>query len=300
MNYCIFQRISHNLYNLIQICNVFLVSGKQRLTQISSLSCVYLKAVIACLSTVPGIDTEQISFEGLVLYYTPQWYHDFEELGIKTYPFPGEGYEDAQRIKKYKLFEYIEEAIAAGTQDTISVAELFCADGFYANYAALLGATNVVGIDLCGGSGEGTVRSRVLDQARLITKLLGNDDKVSFVQDDVFHLSSAFDIILCIGGLYHHLDDPERLLRLLLNKTQQVLIIQTVVTIETEDPEYFVSPCPGWTWGSRFTHAWLVNALSRNGWQIVHEYRNELTYNERACDRGSSYIYCIPDEQVAL
>jgi SAM-dependent methyltransferase len=128
---------------------------------------------------------------------------------------------------------------------------------------------------------------------------LDNENKVDFVKGNVFHLSGVFDIVLCFGGLYH-LDNPECLLRFLRDKTKKALIIQTVVTLETEAPEYFVSPCPGWTYGSRFTHAWLVAALRRTGWEIAHEYRNELTYNERACDRGSSYLYCIPSDHTLL
>jgi SAM-dependent methyltransferase len=247
-----------------------------------------------------GKARHKLSFKELLLYYTPNWYHDFSELGATTYQFKDEIYPPAQRIKKYKIFEYIDDAIVyvknmPDYSGDISAVELFCADGFYANYMAQKGATKVTGIDIEENSGEGLTRKSVLAQAKLITKILGNDDKATFQRDDVFNLSGIYDVVLCVGGLYH-LNTPEKLLRLLREKVRHVLIIQTVVTLETEDENYFISPTPEWGWGCRFTHAWLLRTLRKNGWSILHEYRNELAFNSRQCDRGSSYVFCVPNK----
>ncbi|MCP5101623.1 MAG: hypothetical protein GY943_39265, partial [Chloroflexi bacterium] len=74
--------------------------------------------------------------------------------------------------------------------------------------------------------------------------------------------------------------------------TKGYLVIQSAITLETEDPDYFVSPAPGWKHGSRFTHDGLKKWLQEIGWEIIEEGRNELTGNPRLTDRGSSYFLC--------
>ena len=71
------------------------------------------------------------------------------------------------------------------------------------------------------------------------------------------------------------------------------LILQTVVTLESEDPDYFITPAPGWKHGSRFTHAAVKKWLTETGFTILDEARNELEGNSRLCNRGSSYFLCV-------
>lgn len=240
---------------------------------------------------------QKLSLSEILMYYTPDWYHDFTILGLPTFQLQGDGAKEAQEDKQYIIFDYIKRAVEYIKQNfqeesQITGVELFCADGFYSNYSVQNGIDSMVGIDLEDLSGEGGKRSSVLDQARLATKLLNNSEKVQFQKGDVFDLKDSYDICLCLGGLYH-LEDPEKLISLLKNKIKKVLIIQTVVSIETEDENYFETPCPGWNWGCRFSHNYLKKMLDRNGWKIIKEDRNEITWNERLCDKGSSYILCV-------
>lgn len=46
--------------------------------------------------------------------------------------------------------------------------------------------------------------------------------------------------------------------------------------------------------GMRFSHQYLLKMLERNGWNIQQTDRNEITWNKRLCDRGSSYVLCTP------
>jgi hypothetical protein len=103
----------------------------------------------------------------------------------------------------------------------------------------------------------------------------------------------AYDLVLCAGGLYH-LAEPRRLLETLRRRTRGFLVVQSVVTLESEDPAYFVSPAPGWPHGSRFTHAGLGRWLGELDWTVLASDRNELPGNPRAADRGSSYWLCRP------
>lgn len=209
-----------------------------------------------------------------------------------------EGAYEAQRDKQTIVFDYIQKVVklCRGNPDPpvrLSGVELFCADGFYSNFCVQNGVDVMLGIDLAEESREGGKRASVLDQARVITKLLGNESKITFEKMDVFGFQRECDICLCFGGLYH-ISDPERLLALLRKKIRKVLVIQTVVSLEREDENYFETPCPGWTWGCRFSHQYLLKMLERNGWKILQADRNEITWNKRLCDRGSSYVLCMP------
>jgi hypothetical protein len=107
----------------------------------------------------------------------------------------------------------------------------------------------------------------------------------------------TYDLVLCAGGLYH-LERPNVFLELLRPVTRGYLVVQSVVTLETEDPSYFISPTPGLRHGSRFTHAGLERWLVEAGWQILAQDRNELPGNKLARDRGSSYFLCQPASDV--
>lgn len=241
----------------------------------------------------------KLSLNEYTTYFSPNWYHDFSCMGLKTYQFDDGGYHEAQLDKHKVLFEFIDKAIAIiqrkSKKNEVSGVELFCADGFYSNYAVNAGCSSMLGIDLADKSGEGVKRGVVIKQARLVTKLLNNDNEIKFINDDVFNLNKKFQLCLCFGGLYH-IENPKKLLQLLRDHVTEVLIIQTIVSLETEDENYFESPAPGWTWGCRFSHANLKNMIKETGWRVIDEKRNEMTYNQRLCDKGSSYLMCIPEE----
>jgi hypothetical protein len=175
----------------------------------------------------------------------------------------------------------------------ISGIEFFCADGFYANYAAARGIRPILGVDLDCDSVE--QRRGVLDQARLVTRLLGNVDVISYRKADVFDVDGTYDIGICAGGLYH-LTNPRRLLEKLREQINVALVLQTVVSLENDDASYFVSPAPGLTWGCRFSSAHLDKMVESCGWKIIEKHSNELPGNIRLCDRGSVYLLCQPEK----
>jgi hypothetical protein len=69
-------------------------------------------------------------------------------------------------------------------------------------------------------------------------------------------------------------------------------VVQSVVTLETEDRDYFVQPAKGWRHGCRFTHRWLAARLEEVGWHVLEAARAELPGNHRPHDRGSSFFLC--------
>ena len=193
-----------------------------------------------------------------------------------------------QRHKEDVILPLTEEALARLSDQGIkepACLDLFCADGYYSCLIASLSPqVRVTGIDLDG---------QHVERARTAARVLGFD-RLDFVIADVWEYlrqARTFDLALCTGGLYH-LEQPRALLALLRPVVTGFLVVQSVVTLQTEDADFFVSPAPGWKYGSRFTHARLAGWLEETGWEIVRQERNELTGNRRLDDRGGSYFLC--------
>jgi hypothetical protein len=189
-----------------------------------------------------------------------------------------------QRHKEQVIRVFVRKALGQ-LGDAPSCLDLFCADGYYSCLLAHSCAEAVItGVDL-----DPLEIKRAQTASRLLNLINGR-----FVVADVWefvHQAQPYDLVLCTGGLYH-LRDPRRLLEQLFPICAGFLLVQSVVTLETEDPGYFVSPAPGWKHGSRFTYAGLRGWLEEIGWEVVEEHRNELTGNTRLCDRGSGYFLC--------
>jgi tRNA (mo5U34)-methyltransferase len=255
------------------------------------------------------------------------WYHDFARLGLQTVfskpsglgqqavdilrrfaratrqQYRGKTVEKGEKISLRSLFsqgpsshlvnQYEKERVIYSLltqatdylQQSPSCLDLFCSDGYYSCLLArVCPSATITGVDL---------DPLEIERARTASQLL-KADNCRFVVADVqeyVRQAEAFDLVLCTGGLYH-LKEPRQFLQTLSTACKGLLIIQSVVTLETEDPGYFISPAPGWKHGSRFTHAGLRLWLEGNGWDIIEERRHELPGNQRRCDRGSSCFLC--------
>lgn len=265
------------------------------------------------------------------IYDLRPWYHDFSPLGVQTYfTKGGGGIKDVtleysakylakrffknpvnfvrstrnlllgrsekwsvlamsgqgQKLKEKFILPYLDRAISTCKKKGISspsILEMFCADGYYSLW---LRKNYDVGEITAVDSDERSIR-----QARAMNSVLNGN--VDFKCVDVFDLplNKKYDIVLCAGGLYH-LSDPEKLLKLVHEITKHYLVLQTVITLETEDKDYFVKPAPGWKHGCRFTDAKLRSWLDQIGFKIIDHGRNELISWGRLSDRGSTYYLC--------
>lgn len=104
------------------------------------------------------------------------------------------------------------------------VLDLFCANGAFSFEAAQAGAREVVGLEF---SDDRTVC------ARFIATTLSGKTKSAvprFMTGDVYELKSLFkepfDVVLCLGGLYH-IPDPPYVLTQIRALTAETLIVQT-------------------------------------------------------------------------
>jgi cyclopropane fatty-acyl-phospholipid synthase-like methyltransferase len=217
------------------------------------------------------------------------WYHDFTPLGVPT-PQPAGILGPNQLSKQDILFDYIKRAIALSGPDPRGL-EMFCADGFFSHYALQHGAAHMTGVDLGEPMAAGSPVH--LLQAAAMAEQLGHQDRAVFRKQDVYDVEEDYDFVICAGGLYH-LPDPASLLRKIHDNARSALVLQTVYSMTTDSPDYFEAPAPNWTWGCRFSNAWLLRTLAESGWKVVDSAVNELTGNPQPKDRGSAYALCVP------
>jgi precorrin-6B methylase 2 len=190
-----------------------------------------------------------------------------------------------QSVKDPVLIDLLTRALSAiGPRP--ACLDLFSADGYYScRIKALAPESVVTGVEL------DAIQIR---RAELAARKLGFAD-VRFVRDDVVAFlaqsSSTFDLVQCAGGLYHT-SDPIQILRGVDRVARSHVVVQSVVTLESEDAGYFVQPPRGWQHGCRFTHAWLQARIEEIGWHVLGEARAELPGNPDPQDRGSSFFLC--------
>lgn len=213
-------------------------------------------------------------------------YHDFSWLGLPTRQIEGI-YAPNQAAKAPLISAYVLLALARVRQrqaGEISFAELFCADGFYAMFAARFGADRAWGFD--------NDRDGHLAMAEQIRQRL-QLDQVQFECSAIEAIAPErqFSIVANVGGLYH-VDDPEAVLRQSYAMARHFLIVQNVVSLAVEAEgreDYFCRPAPGLSWGNRYSRQSFDALIRRTGWKVVLQDFNTLDANPRLEDRGSVY-----------
>jgi len=210
-------------------------------------------------------------------------FHSFELFGVSNQQLPA--FVTNQKAKEPIIRAYIQYAIAksrTSIADPVTFTELFCADGYYAMVARLLGASQSCGID--------NGKDGLFEPAPRIPSRLGLD-QVDFLRmeaNDIDHLPPV-DIVANLGGLYH-VSNPREILEKSYRMARRYLIIQSVVSMVNDDDDYFEEPAPGWTWGCRFSRSSFLKMIGELKYDVVDTHFNELEGNDRAEDRGSVYL----------
>ncbi len=235
------------------------------------------------------------------IYDFRPWYHDFGALGVQTNFHPEKrfgliGKKVPQNCRSMKQQPRKESAITpyihkvldcVSSKDSLSILDLFCSDGYYGFFAQKHCKTAMLtGVDK---------NKKDIDRCRIISHHL-NFGQTTFVCDDVYNYvetAKQFDVILCFGGLYH-LSEPWRLLKSLRKITGQYLIVQSAITVEHDNPEYFETPNPWFrTWGSLFTNSKLLQMVQDAGFKVMANVTNKRKEpNPKYI--GASYILLIP------
>lgn len=223
----------------------------------------------------------------------PVWYHDFSKLGLSTRQIDGT-YISAQELKTPQLEEMARRAFLNFTPEALEDLhgiELFCADAYFSQLLLASGVGRMTAVDAADGSPE--QRHGVLEQAAFVARRLGNENRLRLVKGNVLELRGEYDFAVNFGGLYH-LEDPLSFLRSLRSTVAGPMFLQTIVSLRDIDPEYFESPAPGWSWGSRFSEMRLAAMLQDAGWEIKYWSFTLAAYNERLEDRGCVFALCVP------
>jgi len=101
------------------------------------------------------------------------------------------------------------------------VLDLFSANGGFSVIAALAGAKEVVGME----DSEERIKC-----AEFVVSTIQSQYRIKFIQGDVYNITTyfdgQFDVVLCLGGLYH-IADPAFVLRQIGSLTKERLILQT-------------------------------------------------------------------------
>lgn len=242
-----------------------------------------MKAATATLTTLASCSAANAA-GGASAGGVMNFYHDFSILGLSVPQMPG-FYIANQQNKEPLILGYMLYAMGKlkgrGVKP-VTVGELFCADAYYSFIARRFGADRCDAFD--------SDRDGYLEQARAIAGLLKDTD-VHIHKVDMFEMPADYraSVIVNAGGLYH-VTDPLRALDLSYRMAEEYLVVQTVVSLANESENYFETPAPGWTWGSRFSFAFLQREILKRGWKIVDSDRNVLAGNDRPEDRGSAYF----------
>ena len=236
---------------------------------------------------------KKVSLTETVRLFQRNWYHDFSLLGIKTQQFDDPSYRLSQLQKEKIVIGWINKYIKnQDHKNSMRGVEFFCADAYYSFHALSAGADKMVAIDLAEESGE--KRFGILDQAKIIRKILSIDDGTLEIRKfDVTKFEEKCDFVFVLGGLYH-IEDPLKLLSNLRSLVVHYVFIQTIVSLENEDPDYFESPAPGWNWGCRFSASWLINSIENLGFKIIESNLETAEYNFALRDRGNLFLVCQP------
>lgn len=209
-------------------------------------------------------------------------YHNYSFFGFESTPLHNHAIN--QKSKQPIILAYIAYAIAKSKKtptDSVSFTELFCADGFYAMVASRLGCDFSIGID--------SNQDESLKNSKEITKRLGIHN-IKFIESEITPHSkfTQTNIVANIGGLYH-VSQPAGVLKMSYEMAKKYLIVQSVVSLATNEDDYFESPAPGWAWGNRFSKQSFDRMIRKNFTKIIDCHFNELEGNKRLEDKGSIY-----------
>ena len=158
------------------------------------------------------------------------------------------------------------------------VLDLFSANGAFSFLAAFAGAKSVVGVEYS--------EDRV-NCAKFIATTIRTDCAIQFRCGDVYkiceYFHEPFDVVLCLGGLYH-IADPAFILRQIGHLTKERLVLQTsqVLPHSTNRAYFFVRRIDepkGMTSVRRGNGTWhysvscLHELLLHGGFKIIEERR---------------------------
>jgi len=154
----------------------------------------------------------------------PQWHYQFNLKGIMTPIFDKSHLNRHEQRKRYFFDPLVR--LLGGSLEGMRVLDLGCNAGFWSLQAIRNGCDYVLGID---------ARKFHVEQARLVFNVNEVDkSRYSFVTANIFDIDfgrwGSFDIVLCLGILYH-ICKPICLLEKISNVNRDVLVIDASLSM---------------------------------------------------------------------
>jgi tRNA (mo5U34)-methyltransferase len=154
----------------------------------------------------------------------PYWHYQFELQGVRT-PIHDPRVVNRHRERKRYFFDPL-VGVAGDSLTGKRVLDLGCNAGFWSLAALEAGADFVLGVD---------GRQTYIDQAELIFEASGIDsNRYRFLVGDLFELDfeseQPFDVVLCLGLLYH-VSKPMSLLERISAWNTDLLVIDTNLSL---------------------------------------------------------------------
>ncbi|MGH3029841.1 MAG: class I SAM-dependent methyltransferase [Gaiellaceae bacterium] len=154
----------------------------------------------------------------------PHWHYEFDLQGIRT-PITNPEFANRHRERKRYLFDPLVR-LCGGSLEGKRVLDLGCNAGFWSLAALDAGADFVLGV-------EG--RQMYIDQAELVFEAKGVDRaRYRFLVGDLFGLDvddgASFDVVLCLGLLYH-VSKPMSLFERISSCNTDILLVDTTLSL---------------------------------------------------------------------
>jgi len=153
----------------------------------------------------------------------PVWHYEFDLRGVRT-PIRDTGDVNRHQQRRRYFFDQL-VALCGGSLEGKRVLDLGCNAGFWSLLAAQAGCDFVLGVD---------GRQMHVDQANLVFEANEIDpDRYSFVRSDLYQADlesyGPFDVVLCLGLLYH-VSKPVELFEKISRVNTDILVIDTELT----------------------------------------------------------------------
>jgi SAM-dependent methyltransferase len=154
----------------------------------------------------------------------PHWHYEFDLQGVRT-PITKPEFANRHRERKRYFFDSLVR-LCGGSLEGKRVLDLGCNAGFWSLAAIDAGADFVLGV-------EG--RQMYVDQAQLVFEAKGvGRNRYRFLAGDLFELDlddeAPFDIVLCLGLLYH-VSKPMSLFEQIGAWNTDLLLVDTTLTL---------------------------------------------------------------------
>jgi tRNA (mo5U34)-methyltransferase len=153
----------------------------------------------------------------------PYWHYEFDLAGHRT-PVWGQPHRNRQEERARYFFDPL-PGLFGGTLSGKRVLDLGCNAGYWSLRAVQAGCDFVLGVD---------GRQMHIDQASFVFDVKGIDEsRYEFVAGEVFTTDLAakgpFEIVLCLGLLYH-VSDPAALIEKIGELNTELLLIDTTLS----------------------------------------------------------------------